>query len=110
MVFLFNFILLYIFVKYIFLILRIYFIYIFKKNQLHAICRIQQSRQREPSVKALHTLLSAETWRHCLLSGKTQRRALPGHQSEEMKILIQINILFPRVGIEPTTTRFCSHT
>ena len=46
----------------------------------------RQRRQREPSVKTLCFPLSAEFWRHCILSGGTQRRCLPRHQSEEMKI------------------------
>ena len=45
-----------------------------------------QGRQREPSVKTLRSPLSAEFCRHCVFSGRTQRRALPRHQSEEMKI------------------------
>ena len=52
-------------------------------NQLHAVSRSQQGRQKEPSVKTLHSSLSAEFWRNCALSGRTQRRALPRHQSEE---------------------------
>ena len=55
-------------------------------NQLHAVSRTQQCRQRESSVKTLHSPLSAEFWRHCVLSGRTQRPALPRHQSEEMEI------------------------
>ena len=54
--------------------------------ELHAVSRTQQRRQREPSVKTLRSPLSAEFWRHCVLSGRTQRRALPRHQSEEMEI------------------------
>ena len=53
---------------------------------VHAVSRTQQGRQREPSVKTLRSSLSAEFWRHCVLSGRTQRRALPQHQSEEMEI------------------------
>ena len=45
--------------------------------QLHAVYRIQQGRQREHSVKTLRPPLSAEFLRHCVLSGRTQRRALP---------------------------------
>ena len=37
--------------------------------------------QRESSVKTLHSPLFAEFWRHCVLSGRTQRRALPWNQS-----------------------------
>ena len=43
--------------------------------QLHALSRTQQGRQREPSVKTLRSPLSAEFWRHCVLSGRTQHRA-----------------------------------
>ena len=53
----------------------IYFIKFIKKNQLHAVSRTQQGRQRESSVKTLRSPLSAEFWRHCALSGRTQRRA-----------------------------------
>ena len=45
-----------------------------KINQLHAVSRTQQGRQREPCVKILRSPLSADFWRHCVLSG-TQRRA-----------------------------------
>ena len=41
----------------------------------HSVCRTQQGRQREPSVKTLRSSLFAEFWRHCVLSGGTQRRA-----------------------------------
>ena len=44
------------------------------KNQLHAVSRTQEGRQREPNVKTLLSPLSAEFWRHCVLSGRTQRR------------------------------------
>ena len=54
--------------------------------QLHAVSRTQQGRQKETSVKTLRSPLSADFWRHCVLSGRTQRRALPRHQSEEMEI------------------------
>ena len=40
-----------------------------------------------------------------MLSRKTHHRALPHHQSEDMKIL---NISFSRVGIKPTT--FCVYS
>ena len=43
-------------------------------------------RQRGPSIKTLRSPLSGEYWKHCVLSGGTQRRALPRHQSEKMKI------------------------
>ena len=56
-----------------------------KLNQLHAVSRTQ-GRQREPSVKTPRSPLSAKFWWHCVLSGRTQRRALPRHQSEEMEI------------------------
>ena len=44
-------------------------------NQLHAVSRTVIGRQREPSVETLRSPLSAEFWRHCVLSGRTQRRA-----------------------------------
>ena len=34
-----------------------------KLNQLHAVSRTQQGKQREPSVKILRSPLSAEFWR-----------------------------------------------
>ena len=43
--------------------------------QLHAASRTQQGRQRESSGKTLRSPLSAEFWRHCVLTGRTQRRA-----------------------------------
>ena len=57
-----------------------------KLYQLHALSRTQQGRQREPGVKIFRSPLSAEFWRHCVLSSGTQRCALPRHQGEEMKI------------------------
>ena len=54
--------------------------------QLYAVSRTLQGRQREPSVKTLRSPLSAEFWRHCVLNGRTQRRAQLRHQSEEMEI------------------------
>ena len=54
--------------------------------QLYAVSRILQGTQMEPRVKTLRSPLSAEFWRHCVLSGGTERRALPRHQNEEMKI------------------------
>ena len=56
------------------------------KIELHAESRTLQVRQREPSVKTLCSPFYAEFWRHCLLNGRTQRRACPRHQSEEMVI------------------------
>ena len=41
---------------------------------------------------------AAKFWRHGMLSGGTQLRALPRHHSEGTKIL---NISFLRVGLEP---------
>ena len=61
--------------------------YINDINQLHAVSRTQQSIQRGPSVKTLCSQLCAKFWwRHCGLSGGTQRCVLSRHQSEEMKI------------------------
>ena len=42
-----------------------------------------------------------------MLSGGTQRRALPRHQNADMKFL---NISFLQVGIEPTSSRVYSDT
>ena len=38
-------------------------------------------RQRKPSIKTLRSPVAAEFWRHCVLSGVTQRRPFR-HQSE----------------------------
>ena len=59
----------------------------------HNISCTQQDRQREPSVKTLR-------W-YCVLSGGSQRRALPLNQSKVVKIYILLNISLPRVGITP---------
>lgn len=59
-----------------------------KINQFHTAYRTQRGSQRVHSVKTLRYPLSTEFWRHCLLSGGTQRRPLPRHQSEKMKIFI----------------------
>ena len=42
-----------------------------KLNQVHVVFRTQQSRQREPNVKAHRSTLSAEIWGHCVLSDET---------------------------------------
>ena len=55
-------------------------------NKSTSRCGIQQGRQGQLSIKTLRSLLSAKFWRHFVLSGGTQRRALPRHQSEETKI------------------------
>ena len=57
------------------------------KNQLHAVSRTQQFRQENPNVKTLFFPFPAEFWRHCVLSGGSQRRAFPRHETEDMKIL-----------------------
>ena len=57
-----------------------------KKNQVYAVFCTQQGKPREPSVKTLRSPPSIEFRRHCVLSGGTQRRALPRNQSEETKI------------------------
>ena len=59
-----------------------------KKNQLHAVSRTQQGKQREPSVKTLRSPLSAEFWRQCVLSGRNQCRILPRHLNENIQYLI----------------------
>ena len=68
--------------------------------QLHAVSCMWQVMQ--VSVKTLRSPLSVKFGIHCVLSGGTQRCALPRHQSEKVKIL---NITFPRVEIEITTCR-----
>ena len=45
------------------------------KNQLHAVSRTYQGRQKQHSVKKVRSPLSAEFCRHCVLSGRAQRRA-----------------------------------
>ena len=57
--------------------------------------RVSEGRRREPSIKTLCSLLSAELF-------KTQRRAFA--------LVPEVNNLFPRVGIEPTTVAIQSHT
>ena len=47
---------------------------------------VRSSLEEIKIVKRRRSPLYAEFWRHCVLSGGTQRRALPRHQSEEMKI------------------------
>ena len=66
-------------------------------NQLYAVFHIQQSRQREPSVKILCSGLSPIFSRYCLfiIVEELQTQFLPLCQSEEMKIL-KNNNLFPR--------------
>ena len=76
------------------------------KHELHAVSRTQKGRQSKPSVKTLRCPLSDGFWRYCMLSGETQRSALPRHRSEETKIF---NISFPRVRIRSTTTAFSSY-
>ena len=79
-------------------------------SQLHAVSRTQQSRQREPNVKTLRFPLSVEFWRHCVLSGRTQSRAFASTPERRNGNINLNNISSPRVGIEPTTSRFYSHT
>ena len=55
------------------------------KYQLHVVSRTQQDTQNEPSVETHHSPFFAEIWKHCVLSGRNQRRAYPRHQNEEMK-------------------------
>ena len=57
-------------------------------SQLHAVSRAQQGRQRESSVMTLHSPLSAVFWGHCMLSGRTQRHALPRHHINLSKYFI----------------------
>ena len=70
--------------------------------RLHSVSCAQKGRQREPSVKTLFSPLSAEFWRHCVAFALRPKRR---NRSINFK-----NILFPRVGIEPTTSRVYCHT
>ena len=49
------------------------FFFFFK---FYAVLRMQQGRQKEPSVKTLRCTFSTEFWRNCVLSGGTQRHSL----------------------------------
>ena len=57
---------------------------LYRKYQLHAVfffklravSHTQQGRQRDSSVKTHRSPLSAEFWRHCVLSGGTQRQKI----------------------------------
>ena len=53
--------------------------------QLYSVSQIQQGRQMEPVLR-LYSPLSAKFSRHCVLSGETQRRALPCFQKYKKKI------------------------
>ena len=57
----------------------------FYRNQLHAVSRTKQGRQREFSVKTLRFPMSAEFWRHCVLSGRYQRRAFASTTEKKRK-------------------------
>ena len=72
-----------------------------KLSQLHAVSCTQQGRQREPNSKTLHSSLSAEFWRHCVLSGGVH---MPGgclgtrvKKSNYTFILYIYYISFPRL-------------
>ena len=51
-----------------------------KINQLHAVSRTHQDRQREHSVNTFRSPLSTEFWGHYVLSDETQRRKLQLHR------------------------------
>ena len=71
-------------------------------------CMLDEGEQVEGAqCHTLQTPISAEFCRHCMLNGRTQRRSLPQHQSEEIKIL---NNSYSRMGIERTTCCVYSHT
>ena len=63
---------------------KIFFINI--PYRLHAVSRTQQGKQREPSVKTLRSPLSAEFWRHCVLSGRIQRRSTPERRNGNINL------------------------
>ena len=56
-------------------------------NQLHAVSRTQQGRQREPSVRTLRSPLPADFWRHCVLSSGTPRfTSTPERRNENINV------------------------
>ena len=56
--------------------------------------RTPQGRQRESSVKTLRNPFFNEFWRHCVVSGETQRRALPRREIAKNKMLNIFNITY----------------
>ena len=64
-----------------------------KTNQLHAVSRTQQGRQRKPSTRTLRASVYAKFQGHCVLSGGTQRRTLPDLERRNENINLN-NILF----------------
>ena len=73
-------------------------------------CIPNKGRPKEPSVKTSFLLhspsLSAEIWRHCVLSGGTQRHALPRHQSDENENKNFNKYLIPEWGSNPQPVDF----
>ena len=62
--------------------------------------------QWEPNVKTLNSLILTEYCGYCVLSNGIQRRALPRHQCEEIKILNIISSSGKRI---PNLPRLQSH-
>ena len=72
-----------------------------KKNQLYAVSRTQQGRQREPSVKTLRSRLSTELWRHCVVKWRnsTPRFASkPDRENEHRSILRHVLLSYSKKG------------
>ena len=65
---------------------------------------------REPSAKTFHSSFSVEFSKHCVLSGGTQRRALPAYQGKEIKILIDNYSFLPMRGsnLQPSRLHACA--
>ena len=99
---------LYIIYKCIFCIL-IHYHLLLPINQLHVVSRTQQVRQKEPSVKTLHSPLSAKIWRHYVVSGGTLRRALPS-TPEQRNGNINLNEYFISSNPQPVdfTVTLCA--
>ena len=58
-----------------------------KKSFLHIVLYTHSwAKQRPPIFKILSFPIAAQFSKHCMLSGRNQRRALSSYQSEPMKI------------------------
>ena len=59
----------------------------FNNDFLYYVSHTQQGSHWESNVKTLRSIFSAEFFRHFLLSGEIQRRALSRYQNEEFNYL-----------------------
>ena len=78
---------------------------LFYLHQLQALSRIQQGRQRKPSVETLRSPLSTEFWRRCVLIVGSQRRIfalMPERRNENINKQSFISV-FPHGDVQPTT-------